>query len=340
MLPSSQTLQIPGIHHVILVLLENQPYNNVAGNYLQAPYQNQIARSYALAANYYSVEHPSLPNYIDLIAGSDFGISTNCPPSPRCQVNGTNTNITNLITSKGLSWKEYAESMPAPCYKLDAGEYEVGHNPFVYFQDVTGSLDYCNQHVIPFGNSTQGFYADLESGKLPNYSFVTPNVCNDGDRLCNKATSRVAEADAWLSGFMNRVVMSPEYNSTVLFVVYDEGDPQFEHSQVYCAVVSPFVSKGYVSLTRYTHFSLLATVELIFGLGSLQRNDSVATTMADMLNGSSTKVVTTSTSSSVSAAFTLNQVVLALALVSIVGGISVYLVVRRRPDREMVPMTG
>ncbi len=57
--------------------MENEGYSSVIGN-ASAPYQNGLASSYALAANHFAVSHPSFPNYLSLIGGSTFGITSDC----------------------------------------------------------------------------------------------------------------------------------------------------------------------------------------------------------------------------------------------------------------------
>ena len=78
---------------------------------------------------------------------------------------------------------------------------------------------------------------------------------------------------------------SSSFAKTALFIVYDEGSPNDVSGgggHVACILVSPFAKAGYVSDTDYSHYSLLATVEKLFGLGTLGRNDSTAAPMSDL----------------------------------------------------------
>lgn len=297
---SRASSQIGGgsIKHVIIVMEENEPYSSIV-NSSQAPYQNDLMKQFALAGNYFSPEHPSLPNYIDVTAGSDMGITTDCPPSPGCQIEGSNTNLADLLNSSNLSWKEYAESMPHSCYDSNSGNYAVRHNPFVYYTDITDNSTYCDTHVVPMNVTTgAGFINDLNSGNLPNFSFVTPNLCDDGHNSCSSTITQVQQIDKWLGFFVPKVLDSPEFASTALFIVYDEGSTSTVSSQVVCIVVSPFARSGYVSHVHYTHFSLLATIENIFGLGNLGKNDAAATVMTDLFVQSSAVQITNSSSTS------------------------------------------
>jgi phosphatidylinositol-3-phosphatase len=269
------------VSHVIVVAMENEEYGSVIGN-ASAPYQNTLGSRYAIAADYYAVAHPSLPNYLALVGGSTFGVTSDCPPS-QCSLTSDDTTIASLLDSKGLSWKEYAESMPTNCSQADSpdGLYVTKHNPFVYFNSVTGdsaagsAAAYCDSHVV----SMDQFYRDLQSSSLPSLSFITPNNC-DNAHSCPLLTG-----DQWLSALVPKIVGSSSFAATALFIVYDEGSPSDAGGgggHVACILVSPFAKAGYVSHAQYSHYSLLATVEAVFNLGSLGRNDATASVMGDL----------------------------------------------------------
>jgi acid phosphatase len=120
--------------------MENEGYGSVIGN-TSASYQNSLAAKYALAANYFGVAHPSLPNYLALIGGSTFGVTSDCSPA-QCSLPKSTTTITTLFDSHGLSWKEYAESMPANCSQVNSpdGLYVTKQKALEYFGGVTGDV--------------------------------------------------------------------------------------------------------------------------------------------------------------------------------------------------------
>jgi phospholipase C len=261
--------------------MENQEYGSVIGS-ASAPYQNGLASSYALAAGYYGVAHPSLPNYLALVAGSTFGVTSDCLPA-QCNLPSNVASVASLLDSHNLSWKGYSESMPASCSQDNSpdGLYFTKHNPFVYFDAITGNSgtgatsSYCNSHVV----SMDEFWADLQAGRLPSYSFVAPNICDDAH------SCPLSAGDQWLSTTVPKIVSSSSFATTALFIVYDEGsasDLSGGGGQVACILVSPFAKPGYVSHAEYSHYSLLSTVETIFGLGNLGRNDSTSSPMSDL----------------------------------------------------------
>jgi hypothetical protein len=59
---------IPHSQHVWLITEENHSYENVIGN-ASMPYYNYLAHKYALATQYYSDRHSSLPALMRLVAG-------------------------------------------------------------------------------------------------------------------------------------------------------------------------------------------------------------------------------------------------------------------------------
>ncbi|MGI0091967.1 MAG: alkaline phosphatase family protein [Nitrososphaerales archaeon] len=271
------------IKHVVIILMENTEYFDVIGS-SSAPFENVLANNYSLATQYYAITHPSLPNYLALIGGSTFGVTTDCS-LVQCLQNSTN--LTDLLVQHDYSWKEYAESMQANCSRQPSldGLYAPKHDPFVYFKDVTGNdgtgatSTYCDSHVVPFTRFTN----DLQSNDLPNYAFITPNLCNDAHD-CS-----LAYADNWLSTHVSQIIDSTSFSSTVIFIVYDEGSTNlgfsnFNGGHVACIAVSPFVKSHYRSIVQYSHYSLLATVESIFGVGSLGRGDSNSSNMQDLFN--------------------------------------------------------
>jgi hypothetical protein len=260
------------LDHVVIIALENKPQASIIGN-PNAPYVNQLAGSNARATNYYAVTNPSLPNYIALTSGTTAGITSDCnPPGGACVANVPN--IADSLEQAGKTWKEYAESMPQPCYAGNSGAYAVKHNPFLYYPDILNNGGRCNAHVVPFG----GLASDLTSvDTLPSYVFITPNTCND------MHDCSVATGDTWLSQQVPKILGSPAFTlqHSLLVIVWDEGNNSNNNVPVIFA--GSAAKQDYITDTYYSHYSLLRTIENNFGLTPLTHNDTSATPMADML---------------------------------------------------------
>lgn len=272
------TLSPPGparagtIDHVVIIVMENKAASRILGAD-DAPYLNSLAKDHALAANYHAITRPSLPNYIALTSGSTAGITSNCEPKAvSCQADVRT--IADEITTSGREWRMYAEGMPGPCLAGDSGRYSVKHNPFMYYPSVTEDRALCADHVVPLSWLDE----DLKSARsLPDYVFITPDMCS-GTHDCPVRTG-----DDWLSRQVPKILASPAFTTknSLLVVTFDEGSRG--SNRVAAVFAGPAARKGYISNTRYTHYSLLRTIEDAWGLDPLTENDRNAASMAELL---------------------------------------------------------
>lgn len=240
--------------HVIWIWMENNSYGQVVGN-RSAPYLNGLARRCGLATNYQGVAHPSLPNYIAATSGDPWGIGDDGPPSEH---RVSRRSIFGQVAGAGKTWRSYEESMPRNCDRESSGLYAVKHNPAAYY---TGDERRCLRWDVPLGTTSSGnLISDLRHDRLPEFAFVTPNLCDDMHN-CG-----VAAGDAWLARWVPRIVSSSGYRSggTVLVITFDEGEGGSD--QVATIVVSPSTNPGTVSAVSFTHYSLLKTTEELLHL--------------------------------------------------------------------------
>jgi acid phosphatase len=270
--PQQTSFSNKPIDHIVIIVEENKPKSAIVGN-AAAPYINSLLDTYASAVNYYGITHPSLPNYIALTSGTAAGITANCnPPSSSCQANVPN--IADEIEKSGRSWKEYTESMPTPCGTSNSGKYAVKHNPFMYFPQIRNDKARCDAHVVPF---TQ-FSTDLTSKEsLPDYTFITPDMCND------MHDCSISTGDIWLSKVVPSILKSPAFTEqhSLLVVTWDEGSRT--DNNIPTIFAGPAAKKGYQSTDKYDHYSLLHTIETQWKLNTLTQNDANASVMNSLL---------------------------------------------------------
>ncbi|HKC78354.1 MAG TPA: alkaline phosphatase family protein, partial [Gaiellaceae bacterium] len=123
------------VHHIFVIVLENHSAQSVIGD-PNAPYITSLAHQYASAANYYGVTHPSEPNYVAMISGSNWWINTD-DPNTRLD----HTNLVDELEAANKTWATYQEALPpnktddywpSTSNKL----YASKHNPFVLFNDI------------------------------------------------------------------------------------------------------------------------------------------------------------------------------------------------------------
>lgn len=270
--PPAGNASAGALQHIVVIVDENKPAGSIIGD-PSAPYLNQLAHTGALAAHYSAVAHPSLPNYLALTSGTTGGITSDCnPPGGSCLVTGPN--LAEALDRAGRSWRMYAESMPAPCTTANTRLYAVKHNPFLYYPSVTRDQAYCARHDVPYSQ----FSADLASAaSLPDFAFISPNLCND------MHDCPVAAGDAWLRANVPRILASPAFTAqrSLLVVTFDEGDAS--DNAVACVFAGPAARGHAVSTAAFTHYSLLRTIENTWGLRPLTGNDAAAQAMTPLL---------------------------------------------------------
>ena len=264
--PCGMQATAAGYKHVIWIWMENHSYNTIIGS-SQAPYINSLATACGLATNYHNVSHPSLPNYVSATSGLGYSaiakFDGDCNPVPGCVTSAAS------IFGQGETWKAYEESMPSSCQKTNSGEYAVRHNPPPYFTKLRG----CATFDVPYTRLA----SDLSAGKLPAFSFVTPNLIDD------MHDGTVADGDNWLAANLPTILTSREYTSgsTAVFITWDEGEGgtattcATNKTDVGChvatIVISPSTKAGTRSATLFNHYSLLGTAEQLLGLPALGR---------------------------------------------------------------------
>jgi hypothetical protein len=213
--------------------------------------------------------------------------------------------IANQLVAHQLSWRGYMEDMSQPCLHpalntLDqtqtakaGNQYAARHNPFVYFHSIIDGPA-CAAGDVPL---TQ-LPIDLKHyATTPNYVFITPNLCHDGhDSPCvDGEPGGLVSADAFLRQWVPQILSSPAYQRDgLLLILFDEaefsgtsGDASAccneqpgpnsplpgiagpGGGRVGAVVLSNFVRPGTVVTTPYNHYSLLGTIEDLFGLDRL-----------------------------------------------------------------------
>jgi phosphatidylinositol-3-phosphatase len=259
--------QVPQVNHVFIVLEENTNFSDVIGNPAM-PYLNSLANRFGLATNYFANTHPSIGNYFMLTAGQ---IVTN---DDAFSSTVTVDNIVRQLLAQGKTWKAYEEDLPSPGYIApNVAGYARKHCPLSFYSDVVNSPTEIN-NLVPF---TQ-FATDLAGNQLPNYSMISPNLCNDAHD-CPLST-----ADTWLRNNIDPLVTSPLFQSDgVLVIVFDESgsDNTNGGGKVAWVVVSPKAKTGFQSTTLYQHQSTLRMTAAALGLTGFPGAAATAPDMAE-----------------------------------------------------------
>jgi phosphatidylinositol-3-phosphatase len=330
----SSNAATPPIRHVFLIMLENQSFSVTFGKSSPAPYlAKTLPAEGALLSNYYGIGHASLDNYVALISGQAPNEATqlDCTifadfrlESPRLDAHGQALGVgcvypklvrtlPDQLEAAGLTWKGYMQDMGndptrerATCGHVPVGKrdpthlatptdkYAVKHDPFVYFHTIIDDQARCDTHVVNLDVLT----ADLKSADTtPNYTFITPNLCDDGhDPDCvDGRPGGLEAANAFLHKWVPLITQSPAFRKDgLLIITFDESDGSGPEGSTACCgekalhgarrlpgfrgpgggkvgavLLSQFIKPGTVSTVPYNHYSLLRTVEDFFGLQHL-----------------------------------------------------------------------
>jgi phosphatidylinositol-3-phosphatase len=176
---------------------------------------------------------------------------------------------------------------------VPADMYATRHEGFMYFESVIGNRAYCEAHVQSF----QPLLTDLsKASSTPNFSWLSPNLCMDGhDAPCaNGDPGGLTEINAFLQIWVPQILNSPAYKQNgLIMITFDEGSndtaccgetsgksPSHPNvaqpgmggpggGRVGLLALSPFIKGGTVSTVKYNHYSMLRTIEDIFGLSHL-----------------------------------------------------------------------
>src|SRR3954447_8153248 len=270
---SATTHAAPSRSHVVVVMMENKERGSVIGS-RSAPFVNRLARRYAAPQNYFGVAHPSLPNYLALLGGSTFGVHSDCT-----DCNQDATNLVDQLEHAGVSWKGYMEGMPRACFAgASSGRYAKKHNPFAYFDSITGDPARCAK-VVP-GSRLK---TDLKRGRLPAFAFIVPDLCND-THDCS-----VRHGDRYLSGLVPLLLRALGPNG-FLVLAWEEGTSTAgccggtaRGGRVPVVVAGPRVRRGARPAAAYSHYSTLRTIEDAFGLPHLRTAGDRSTRPVDAL---------------------------------------------------------
>jgi hypothetical protein len=210
--------------------------------------------------------------------------------------------LAGQLTRAGLGWRGYMEDIAPPCQhsRLGSGEqwtsaskeqqYATRHNPFMYFRSITARPAYCRAHVKP----QSALRHDLRTAShTRSLTYLTPDLCHDAhDSTCaDGGPGGLRAANIWLKTWIPRILRSPAFRANGLLVITaDEsesedsrgccgegagpnaGRPGIEGlggGRVGALVISRYVRAGATSSRAYNHYSLLGSIEELFGLPRL-----------------------------------------------------------------------
>jgi phospholipase C len=202
--------------------------------------------------------------------------------------------IMDELSAAGLSWKLYAASCTDEVIKHDGLERCRDATPG-YDWGICPSIAECLYTQTSNVASPDQFLTDAAAGDLPAFSVITPG----GDRASDSEHNgfSITAGDDWMGQIASAVMNGPEWDSTALFITYDEcgcfydqvppplnPDGTQDGPRVPLVIVSPYAVPGYTDNTPTTSAGILAFTEQTFGLPALGVNDAQAYPFTNAFN--------------------------------------------------------
>ncbi|MBV8067387.1 MAG: hypothetical protein JO113_05395 [Candidatus Eremiobacteraeota bacterium] len=177
-----------------------------------------------------------------------------------------------------LTWRFYTSKYSAP--SSNAGSFWSGYQAVKH---IRYGPDWIADVITP----QTRFITDVRAGKLSNFTWITPVCFNSDHPNCGGGFG-----PSWVTALVNAVGESKFWDSTVVFVQWDDWGGLYDHVpppfqdydglgfRVPLLVISPYAKQNYVSHVQYETASVLRFAEDLFGLGRLANADRRANSPA------------------------------------------------------------
>ena len=261
------------------------------GHYNQAtiPIYWDMAEQYAISDNFWGANLSwSLPNHWYWLAGSSppeantfSGGWSGWDPTYLDQANQTRT-IEDVLNGSNVSWKYYDFPLMSS-YSSAASTGGIWGTAYDIWSPFAGrAISYTSAYSSHFVWRSH-LLTDLQQGTLPNISWVIPDLAYTDHPGWNNSNG-----EGWFAQLVNAVENSSYWNSTAIFITWDEYGGFYEHVSPRTIfsdrldfrspiiVISPYAKENYISHAPGDFMSILRFIEWQFGLGCLSPLDCLA----------------------------------------------------------------
>jgi hypothetical protein len=300
--PSEPELPEAGpVKHVFLISLASPGYDAAFGTGSQMPYLSGTLRQQGvLLTNYSLLDEAPLANGLAAIGGQkpSAAAEADCPEYEKCLLPVETLSLADQLSAGRFTWHAYLgemadpEGKPGNCVHPEpgateappSGGYAAKLNPFVFFHSLLDLGD-CAANDVPLSELAGDLKKPDDTAHL---SYIAPSLCESGFRdQCPEGTADgAAAADAFLEKLVPEILSSPAYKQDGLVIVSfgaaqpEEGaapaDPAAAPAdplKVGGLLVSPLLTPGGTDGAPYTPYSLLRSLDELFGLAPLGEAD-------------------------------------------------------------------
>jgi acid phosphatase len=287
--PLSWPADLPRYDHVVIVVEENKDYEEIIGK-SSAPYINKLKAEGANFTRMFGEEHHSQGNYFWLFSASNQNVGfKDVIPTTKNNPNYPfkTANLGASLIRKGLSFKGYAEDLPAIGSTVDFVKTRKGvmiygrkHVPWISFANVPNGKTVAtssNLRFADFPTKPAGF------ARLPTVAIVIPNL--EHDMHNGKPKDSIPRGDAWLKKNLDSYYQWAKKNNSLLIVTWDEnndkrniagltnpfveqkGDYHDMRNRIATIFAGAHIKPGnYIEGKGITHVNILRTLEAMYGL--------------------------------------------------------------------------
>jgi hypothetical protein len=256
-------------------MLENRSRSQITGS-ANFTHVNSLRTTYSDATNYYAISHPSLPNYLSIVSGSDQGLTSDTYNPATNPLAGQT--LADSLKTAGIAWKHYAEYLPSTGYLgADSGSYPSlyvqHHNPWIYFSTIRNNAAQYNR-IVNYSDASVGLSHDLTAGTAPPFFMVQPGNDHNGH------TGTDAACDTFVNTIVPLIQASTWYTagSGIIILLWDESNPESDTAGIgdkgsngaggghtMCIVISASNSAATLT-TNINHYGLLRAIEKLYSL--------------------------------------------------------------------------
>lgn len=255
------------------------------------PVMSHLAQEYTLFDQWFAaVPGPTNPNRAYITSGSSNGLGDN---SANYNFGGLpQTSIFEELSKKNHSWINYSNSSGTKDGFFTPGTKTDYFNPDAAFYNWTWTSG-MTRNI----KGLDHFYTDALNGDLPVFSYINPECCSYDSM---HPPSPISMGEEFLLSVYEALRSSPQWNSTLFIVTFDEaggfadhvsppvnvpsglspdqkwtektpeGNVSFDFTRLGVRVptllISPFVGKAVVEHGLFTHTSILKTLSELWGI--------------------------------------------------------------------------